>query len=176
MEVRSEEGEAKSTSDGHSWFHPPMSTIEELYDEQARLIKAASSALPHTFSHCTYGLGRLRQPVYLCLTCADKPGAEPAGICSACSIACHTSHEQLELFPKRDFRCDCPTQRVAHPCTLPPSDNKAENNTSNVYGPNFRRVFCRCGRPYDPHSEKETMIQCLVCEVCDEPVTCVVKD
>lgn len=144
-----------------------MSTIEEFFDSQEQLVKAASSALPHSFSHCTYNLGQLRQPIYLCLTCAEEnPDAEPAGICSACSIACHTSHEQLELFAKRDFRCDCPTARLGHPCSLPPSGNpKAELNTSNAYGPNFKRVFCRCGRPYDPHSEKETMVQCLACEV-----------
>ena len=34
----------------------------------------------------------LRQAVYLCLTCP-----EARGLCAACSIACHTDHEQIEL-------------------------------------------------------------------------------
>ena len=34
-----------------------------------------------------------RQAVYLCITCP-----EARGLCSACSIACHTHHEQVELW------------------------------------------------------------------------------
>lgn len=41
-----------------------------------------------------------------------------------------------------------------------------EENKENEYGQNFRGVFCRCGREYDAKKERETMIQCLVCEVC----------
>ncbi|KZT02862.1 uncharacterized protein LAESUDRAFT_762511 [Laetiporus sulphureus 93-53] len=132
-------------------------TIASVLDAQSALLEAASEALPHQFSQCTYPLGPIRQAVYLCLTCK-----EPRGICSACSIACHSEHEQLELFPKRHFRCDCPTQALLHPCTL----HKAleERNTENLYGQNFQGVFCRCGRPYDAYKERETMIQCLACE------------
>lgn len=38
-------------------------------------------------------------------------------------------------------------------------------NEGNNYGPNFQGVFCRCGRPYDPQTENESMIACLACEV-----------
>ncbi|KII85393.1 hypothetical protein PLICRDRAFT_68097, partial [Plicaturopsis crispa FD-325 SS-3] len=129
----------------------------ELLASQDNLIREAALALPHSFSSCTYALGALRQAVYLCITCAS-----PRGICASCSVACHTDHEQIELFPKRSFRCDCPTAALAHPCTL---HKKPEpENTDNKYGRNFEGVFCRCERPYDPQTEAETMIQCLACE------------
>ncbi|CCM01773.1 uncharacterized protein FIBRA_03840 [Fibroporia radiculosa] len=110
-------------------------TLASILDHQSSLVQEAAEALPHQFSQCTYALGYIRQAIYLCLTC--RP---PRGICSACSIACHTDHEQLELFPKQ------------------------EENTENAYGPNFIGVFCRCGRQYDARKERETMIQCLACE------------
>jgi len=119
--------------------------------------------------------------VYLCLTCP-----EARGLCSACSIACHTDHEQVELyvpilqlrdmerflkssfrFPKRTFRCDCPTTAIAHRCTL--HQIMQEENTSNRYGQNFKGDFCRCERPYDAKKEREAMIQCLACEVRSSP-------
>ncbi|KAF8880534.1 hypothetical protein BD779DRAFT_1548779 [Infundibulicybe gibba] len=134
-----------------------MSTLAEFLSDQENLVKEAALALPHEFSRCTHSLGPIRQAVYLCLTCAV-----PRGLCSACSIACHTNHDQIELFPKRNFRCDCPTTAIPHPCTL--HTRAEEENVSNMYGPNFRGVFCRCGRPYDPKTEVETMIQCLSCE------------
>ncbi|PCH37213.1 hypothetical protein WOLCODRAFT_146581 [Wolfiporia cocos MD-104 SS10] len=147
-------------------------TIASILASQHNLIQAAAEALPHQFSQCTYLLGPVRQAVYLCRTCA-----EPRGICSACSIACHPDHEQLELFPKRAFRCDCPTAALAHPCTLhQPSSSSAltamtsaglmkeRANAENAYGQNFRGLFCRCARPYDAQQERETMIQCLACE------------
>ncbi|TFK24108.1 hypothetical protein FA15DRAFT_619833 [Coprinopsis marcescibilis] len=133
------------------------STLQEYLERQDDLVREAGLALPHQFSHCTYPLGYLRQPVYLCLTCK-----EPRGICAACSIACHTQHEQIELFPKRDFRCDCPTSAIPRPCSL--ETTIQPKNEYNKYGQNFRGAFCRCGRPYDAEKERETMIQCLSCE------------
>lgn len=133
-------------------------TLASIFNSQSSLLQQAAEALPHSFSQCTYSKGHIRQAVYLCLTCSI-----PRGICSACSIACHTDHEQLELFPKRHFRCDCPTSALAHPCTL--HKEPEEPNDENKYGQNFTGVFCRCGRLYDPTQERETMIQCLACEV-----------
>lgn len=133
-------------------------TLSSILASQSSLVQEASEALPHAFSQCTYPLGSIRQAVYLCLTCKDK-----RGVCSACSIACHTEHEQLELFPKRNFRCDCPTTSLAHSCTL--HHHLEGPNTSNHYGKNFEGNFCRCGRDYDAQQERETMIQCLACEV-----------
>ena len=134
------------------------STLTEYLDSQQELEKEAALALPFSFSQCTYSRGHIRQAVYLCLTCASR-----RGVCSSCSIACHTDHEQLELFPKRNFRCDCPTSALTVPCSL--HKNPEAPNEVNEYGQNFDGKFCRCGRPYDAKTERETMIQCLACEV-----------
>ena len=154
------------------------STLASVLESQTSLLQEASLALPHQFSQCTYSLGPIRQAVYLCLTCTPPASsssstaestASPRGICSACSIACHTDHEQLELFPKRAFRCDCPTRALPHACAL--HRTPEEPNARNAYGQNFRGLFCRCGRVYDALVERETMIQCLACEVrpCSAP-------
>ncbi|GJE92444.1 zf-UBR domain-containing protein [Phanerochaete sordida] len=134
--------------------------ISDILASQVSLLQEASEALPHQFSQCTYNLGYIRQAVYLCRTCSQR-----RGICSACSIACHSDHDQLELFPKRKFRCDCPTAALAHPCSLHhKADGQEPVNALNEYGRNFDGVFCRCGREYDAQTEIETMIQCLACE------------
>ncbi|KAJ6466837.1 hypothetical protein C8R45DRAFT_1020277 [Mycena sanguinolenta] len=132
-------------------------TLSAYVASQDELVQEAALALPHQFSQCTYALGPIRQAVYLCLTCP-----EARGLCSACSIACHPDHNQVELFPKRNFRCDCPTAAIAHACTLHTQNEPV--NASNHYGQNFQAKFCRCGRPYDAKTERETMIQCLSCE------------
>ncbi|KAL6303793.1 hypothetical protein BKA93DRAFT_325400 [Sparassis latifolia] len=132
-------------------------TLCSILNSQISLVQEASEALPHQFSQCTYSLGPRRQAVYLCKTCG-----ETRGICSACSIACHTDHEQVELFPKRNFRCDCPTSAFALQCTL--HRTLEPENGKNVYGQNFLGKFCRCCREYDAQQERETMIQCLACE------------
>lgn len=134
-----------------------LGSLTEFVASQDELLREAALTLPHEFSRCTYSLGPIRQAVYLCLTCKL-----PRGLCSSCSIACHTDHEQIELFPKRNFRCDCPTTAIPHGCTLHRS--LEEENRENSYDQNFRSIFCRCGRPYDPKCERETMIQCLACE------------
>jgi hypothetical protein len=148
----------------------------DLFIHQHQLIADAAAAIPHAFDRCTYALGALRQPVYLCLTCtppSSTPDADLAGVCAACSVACHAEHEQVELFGKRNFTCDCPTTKYERPCCLNQGANagvgrerKMPGNAGNIYGQNYRGMFCRCGRPYDPEKEKETMIQCLACEVC----------
>ncbi|PPQ88175.1 hypothetical protein CVT25_005140 [Psilocybe cyanescens] len=90
------------------------STLSEYLDSQDELVREAALALPHQFSQCTYPLGPLRygclawkscldrtefltymsrQAVYLCTTCP-----EARGLCAACSVACHTDHEQVELY------------------------------------------------------------------------------
>lgn len=87
------------------------STLAEYLASQEELVQEAALALPHQFSQCSYPLGALRfgslvfctihplnspatrQAVYLCLSCP-----EARGLCSACSIACHTDHDQIELW------------------------------------------------------------------------------
>ena len=126
-----------------------------------------------------------RQSVYLCLSCG-----EDRGFCSACSISCHTDHEQVELyaaclwgsrfiysslqtrFPKRKFRCDCTTLLSASSpakCTLHKATFGEEigPNLDNHYNQNFRGggLFCRCHTNYKGEEENEVMAQCLICEV-----------
>lgn len=138
-------------------------TLQDVLQREHAQIQAASLSIPHQFSSCTYYLGYIRQPVHFCKTCAT-----PRGFCAACSVACHHDHEQVELFPKRAFRCDCPTKAYSHPCCLVKGDGqKKEVNVENRYNQNFMdgAKFCRCECDYDPMNETETMIQCLSCEV-----------
>lgn len=71
----------------------------------------------------------------------------------------------LELYTKRNFRCDCGTKRMPNVrCNL--DALKFEENTENLYNQNFSGLYCICHRPYpDPEEEiEDEMIQCIVCE------------
>ena len=129
-----------------------------------------------SFDHCTYPLGPLRQSLFSCLTCNLPPPStsasyKPAGVCYACSIACHGEHTLVELFNKRNFTCDCGTTRLpaTSPCTLridPGTGTKGFVHSQspaegNNYNQNFRNRFCGCGELYDPNKQKGTMYQCL---------------
>ncbi|XP_055920140.1 putative E3 ubiquitin-protein ligase UBR7 [Eupeodes corollae] len=124
---------------------------------------------------CTYAKGPIkRQALYSCLTCCPdsvKDLEKCAGICLACSLHCHENHELVELYTKRNFRCDCPTERFPGvKCALNPEtavgDKKMPKNELNLYNQNFQGVYCTCKRPYpDPESPiEEVMLQCAICE------------
>lgn len=152
-------------------------TAEDFIASQLRLEADAREALPYQFDSCTKSLGPLRQSVYACLSCTPPP-ATPlqqstlAGVCYSCSISCHSEHNLVELFTKRDFVCDCGTTRLANsstPCSL---RNNAQTGSKggvigeearqgNKYNQNFEGKFCGCGEEYDPDKEKGTMFQCL---------------
>lgn len=88
-----------------------------------------------------------------------------AGICLGCSYLCHSGHELIELYTKRNFRCDCGTSKyLTTSCKY--DSNKSEDNDSNQYNHNFSGIYCICKRPYpDPENDNEDeMIQCIVCE------------
>lgn len=127
---------------------------------QEALEQEARETLPFEFNQCTYDLGYIRQPLFSCLTCLNH-----GAVCAACSIACHGDHELVELFNRRHFRCDCGTEKMGAGscCSISPRDD-APVNTENKYDANFRGQFCFCGQPYDPHTETDSMYQCLVCE------------
>ncbi|EIW75928.1 hypothetical protein CONPUDRAFT_146999 [Coniophora puteana RWD-64-598 SS2] len=154
---------------GHASSSSPSRPLTDLLEAQSALLAEAAEAIPHTFASCTYALGPRRQAVHLCLTCDV-----PRGLCDACAVACHhADHNQLELFPKRNFRCDCPTTAVPGACSLhrgegagigPRSGEREKENEENIYGQNFWGVFCRCSRPYDARTERETMVECVTCE------------
>ncbi|XP_011671114.2 putative E3 ubiquitin-protein ligase UBR7 [Strongylocentrotus purpuratus] len=114
---------------------------------------------------CTYPMGYVsRQALYACLTCRGNRDSL-AGICLACSYECHEGHEFVELYTKRDFRCDCGNTKFPNlTCKL--IKIKQAVNSENQYNHNFTGVYCTCNRPYpDPEdSNEDEMIQCVLCE------------
>ena len=72
-------------------------------------------------------------------------------------------HNLVELYTKRNFRCDCGLSKMKCDCKL---ELNKEANTRNRYNQNFRGLYCTCHRPYpDPEdSVEDLMIQCVVCE------------
>lgn len=71
----------------------------------------------------------------------------------------------VELYTKRNFRCDCGIGRLSVvKCNL--DRLKFQKNDANVYNQNFSGLYCVCHRPYpDPEDPiDDEMIQCVVCE------------
>ncbi|XP_042481107.1 uncharacterized protein LOC122061725 [Macadamia integrifolia] len=112
---------------------------------------------------CTYNKGYMkRQTIYSCLTCTPDGNA---GVCLACSIACHDGHEVVGLWTRRNFKCDCGNSKFGvFFCKL--VANKDPENTGNSYNHNFKGYFCTCGcPPPDQDAEEQVeMIQCCICE------------
>ncbi|CAA2981464.1 putative E3 ubiquitin-protein ligase UBR7 [Olea europaea var. sylvestris] len=112
---------------------------------------------------CTYNKGYMkRQAIFSCLTCTPDGNA---GVCTACSLSCHDGHEIVELWTKRNFRCDCGNSKFGEFfCKLLP--NKDVENLENKYNHNFKGTYCTCDLPYpDPNAEEQVeMIQCCICE------------
>lgn len=85
-------------------------TLAEYLQKEAQLEKEALSVLPGKFDKCSYSEGYIRQHAFVCTTCTKKEGlTEPTVsiICYACSIACHSQCELIDLGPRRNTRCDC---------------------------------------------------------------------
>ncbi|XP_063240351.1 putative E3 ubiquitin-protein ligase UBR7 [Bacillus rossius redtenbacheri] len=144
-------------------------TMLDVLEEEQELEDDATAVLGASDDkNCTYIEGYVRrQALYACKTCVPvaSEGREPAGVCLACSYSCHEGHELVELYTKRNFRCDCGNSRFAsRKCNLEP--NKSPSNELNSYNQNFHGLYCTCHRPYpDPDDEVEDeMIQCVVCE------------
>ncbi|KAL9369474.1 hypothetical protein Peur_040673 [Populus x canadensis] len=112
---------------------------------------------------CTYNMGYMkRQAIFSCLTCTPDGNA---GVCTACSLSCHDGHEIVELWTKRNFRCDCGNSKFGEfVCKL--FLKKNVENAENSYNHNFKGLYCSCDRPYpDPDAKaQEEMIQCIMCE------------
>lgn len=154
---------------GNAESENPDDAIISMVDylkEEAELVEDANAVLGDSDeNHCTYESGYVgRQALYACSTCEMKEEA-PAGICLACSYACHEGHDLYELYTKRNFRCDCGNGKFTDlKCKLLPE--KEDYNVQNQYNQNFKGVYCVCGRPYpDPEDEiEDEMIQCIICE------------
>ncbi|NXO92235.1 MLO2 protein, partial [Certhia brachydactyla] len=150
----------------------PVVSLAEVLAENEELEKEARAVLGGSdHERCSYSQppclpqGAVkRQALYACSTCTP-PGAEPAGICLACSYECHGTHRLFELYTKRNFRCDCGNSKFKNlQCKLLPEKGKV--NSGNKYNDNFYGLYCTCKRPYpDPEDEiPDEMIQCIVCE------------
>lgn len=121
---------------------------------------------------CTYFQGYVkRQALYSCLSCVPEAKNNQnlaVGLCLACSLNCHDSHEVVELYTKRNVRCDCGVKSGSVECQLETTKkiNGAQPNEKNKYNQNFSGNYCICHRPYpDPEdSIEDEMIQCIVCE------------
>ncbi|KAJ8341375.1 hypothetical protein SKAU_G00336660 [Synaphobranchus kaupii] len=142
-----------------------VSLVEVLEEDQELENEAAAVLGGSDPDNCSYPQGYVkRQALYACSTCTPR-GAEPAGICLACSYKCHEGHDLFELYTKRNFRCDCGNGKFRElKCKLYPG--KDGLNTSNKYNHNFYGLYCTCDRPY-PDSEDQIldeMIQCIICE------------
>jgi len=147
-------------------------TMVDVLKEEEALEEDAAAVLGNVSdSKCSYSSGYLpRQPLYACQECAavsqDKDDSSPkvgVGVCLACSYHCHEGCNLVELYTKRNFRCDCGTEKMKRSCKLEP--NK-EANIRNKYNQNFSGLYCTCHRPYpDPDDPvDDLMIQCIVCE------------
>ncbi|XP_031634882.1 putative E3 ubiquitin-protein ligase UBR7 [Contarinia nasturtii] len=145
-------------------------TLSDLLNEQREIDEDALAVLGGSDeNHCTYSEGYIkRQALYACLTCLPESKDKPekrAGVCLACSYRCHDGHDLIELYTKRNFRCDCGTSKIlAIRCKL--DANKMDDNDKNTYNQNFSGVYCVCHRPYPDEQDdiQDEMIQCVFCE------------
>lgn len=140
-------------------------TMCDVLQEEQELEEDANAVLGGSDdTNCSYDRGYVpRQALYACVTCSD--GQEPGGVCLACSYKCHDRHEIVELYTKRNFRCDCGNSKFADKtCSLKP--DKEPLNSQNKYNQNFKGLYCSCSRPYpDPEDDTpDEMIQCVMCE------------
>jgi E3 ubiquitin-protein ligase UBR7 len=131
---------ADSTAEGEKTV-----TAVEYLENQLALEREAADILPGKFENCTYKLGYIRQAVYACKTCTNLNPDNPAGMCYGCSIACHADHEVLELFPKRNFRCDCGLKSKfgGSVCQLDMESKTGSRNDDNSYNHNYTGRYCR---------------------------------
>ena len=92
-----------------------LSELGQIWDEEEALLGGCSK------TECSYKLGAVtRQALYICMTCFQH-GKKRAGICFACAGQCHDGHDLIEIYTKRNFRCDCGNSLFPGVCKLEPS-------------------------------------------------------
>jgi len=169
-----EEPLAKPSQNDSEIEDPGISMVDVLQDEESLEADAKAVLGNADDKNCSYHSGGYmkRQALYSCLTCIKDSSekskgcfeSEGAGICLACSLHCHEDCELVELYTKRNFRCDCGNSKLDNECKL--ANDKAPVNEKNKYNQNFKGDYCICHRPYpDPEDTVEDeMIQCVLCE------------
>ena len=111
---------------------PGISMVDVLEDEESREADAKAVLGNADDKNCTYHSGGYmkRQALYSCLTCTKDP-SNPAGICLACSYRCHEDTcDLVELYTKRNFRCDCGNSKMKNECKL--ANDKRPVNERNM--------------------------------------------
>lgn len=169
-EIKSEADEAGSQSNRPSISSDSTSdsiTAIDYISSQLDLEREAKELMPYDPNTCTYTMGALRQQIYACMDCYRKTN-KLSGICYSCSIQCHSDHELVELFTKRQFTCDCGTTRMDHSCNLRSKVKDDIPSSSNDYNQNFKGLFCTCAKIYNPLEEKSNMLQCIFGDSCGE--------
>ncbi|RKO85652.1 hypothetical protein BDK51DRAFT_34177, partial [Blyttiomyces helicus] len=144
---------------------PATLTAVDYLEEQDKLIKEAAETIPGRIDTCSFNKGYVRQQVFSCLTCVAD-GTDANGVCYGCAVSrgavltpfspashpkCHTTHDVVELFYKRNFRCDCGTAKINGKCSL--QKKTGVLNEKNKYNHNFEGKFCYCRSKYTPESE-----------------------
>ena len=111
---------------------PGISMVDVLQDEESLEADAKAVLGNADDKNCSYHSGgwMKRQALYSCLTCT-KDSSNPAGICLACSYRCHEDCDLVELYTKRNFRCDCGNSKLNNECKL--SNDKTPINERNKY-------------------------------------------
>lgn len=149
-------------------------TAQGFLEQQRNLEEEARRLMPWNPTKCTYELGPTRQQIFACRDHGN------IALCYSCSIICHTSCDIVELFTKRDYTCDCGTERdtkraekgdegehLKYFCQLRKNTERNIPSTQNIYGQNFKGLFCSCSEEYDPESEA-VMLQCVAGLECNE--------
>ena len=74
--------------------------------------------------------------------------------------------QTIELWTRRNFRCDCGNQKFGQDAKCQLYPNKDPVNDRNQYNQNYTGVYCTCHKPYpDPNREDEyDMDMCVACE------------
>ncbi|XP_014207372.1 putative E3 ubiquitin-protein ligase UBR7 [Copidosoma floridanum] len=139
-------------------------TMLDVLQEEAALEEDANAVLGASDDqNCTYSQGYIRQALYACRTCCSE--GTRAAICFACSLHCHEGHDLIELYTKRNTKCDCGNSKFGDKSCNRES-TKSPENEKNKYNHNYDGFYCICNRPYpDPdQTEDDEMIQCAICE------------
>ncbi|KRZ00612.1 putative E3 ubiquitin-protein ligase UBR7, partial [Trichinella zimbabwensis] len=77
-------------------------------------------------------------------------------------LKCHNTHDALQLYTKRNFRCDCGNSTNKDVCCsfIPEKDPV---NEKNLYGHNFEGKYCYCNEKSNETMEDD-MFTCIFCE------------
>ena len=110
------------------------------------------------YKKCTYNKGYIDQEIYFCKTCFEE-NKKYGIICLGCYFQCHEDHEVINLFFKRNVKCDCGNSHFEINCSL--IKDKDYENYFNNYNHNFEGKYCYCDKEDDNNN---IMLQCFFCE------------